>query len=106
MPLSQLSHAVSIAFGTASFFMEDHGRTVRVDIPTDVLARLAGIRMPVSRGDCIDQLLKHRRQSGRIAAHEYRFGGFMPEVNVLVVRIIANDLAQERDPRSGAESPV
>jgi len=42
MSLSFRSSAVSVAFGTVSFFMVDHGKTVRVDVSQDVLAKIGG----------------------------------------------------------------
>ena len=91
MPLSFRSSAVTVAFGTASFFMADENRTIRVDVPTDLLARIEG-RPPTSTDEYVARLMRFRSQFGQIARMKYEDGQFEKEVNVLVVRITADDL--------------
>jgi hypothetical protein len=64
---------ISVAFGTASFFMTDNQRTVRVDV--------------------CQRLLRYRARFAQIASAKYDEGQFASEVNVLVVRITAGDLS-------------
>ena len=91
MPLRFISGAMSIAFGTVSFFMADEDRTIRVDICRDVLASMSG--PPPQRKDaCLSWITKHQREFAQIATLKYRGGLYTPEVNVLVVRITAEDL--------------
>jgi hypothetical protein len=42
MALTFRSHAISVAFGTASFFMADENKTIRVDVPQGLLAGIEG----------------------------------------------------------------
>lgn len=91
MPLSFRSRAVSVAFGTASFFMVDENRTIRVDVARDVLARTEGPPLS-SRWELADRLMRHRRYFARIADVKYERGESDAEVNVVVVRITERDL--------------
>jgi hypothetical protein len=42
MSLTFRSGAISVAFGTVSFFLADDDKTIRVDIARDVLANIGG----------------------------------------------------------------
>jgi hypothetical protein len=83
--------SISIAFGTASFFMRDEDQVVRVDVDLDVLDRDPGSMR--SRDFYREKLLEHRREFSRIARLKYRAGLHRPEVRMLVVEITAGDLA-------------
>jgi hypothetical protein len=83
--------AISVAFGTASFFMVDDDRTIRVDVSQALLAQIDG-PPPKSKGEYAGRLARHRRLFARIAAGKYDAGQYQPEVNVLVVRIDADDI--------------
>ena len=91
MPLALKSRAVSFAFGVGSFFLADGNCTVRVDVSTDLLTRLAGSEPP-SKAGLMDQLVRHRAQLAQIAAAKYDEGEYRSEVNVLVVRIDPHDV--------------
>jgi hypothetical protein len=91
MALALKSRAVSFAFGVGSFFLADRGTTVRVDVSSDLLARLAGSEAP-SKAGLAELLVRHRARLAQIAAAKYDEGEYRPEVNVLVVRIDAHDL--------------
>ena len=88
--LTLKQQAVSIAFGTVSFFMADDNRTVRVDVSQDLLARIDG--PPASKSGYVERLMRHQRQFAQIAAAKYDEGQYEAEVQVLVVRIEAHDL--------------
>jgi len=81
----------SIAFGTASFFMTDDTRTVRVDVCQRLLASLEE-PVPSSRAQYASRLLRYRSRFAQIASAKYDEGRFDFEVNVRVVRITADDL--------------
>jgi hypothetical protein len=85
--------AISIAFGSVSFFMTDGARTVRVDIDQGMLARLES---PIARTRTAykERLLRHLRRFSRIATRKYRAGSFKNEVRMLVVTITPDDLAE------------
>ena len=83
---------VSVAFGTASFFMTDNDRTVRVDVCQRLLASLEE-PTPSGKAQYADRLLRYRPRFAQIASAKYDEGRFGSEVNVLVVRITADDLA-------------
>jgi Protein of unknown function (DUF1488) len=91
MTLAFRSRAISFAFGVGSFFLEDGGTIVRVDVSNDLLARLAGCE-PSSKAGLADMLVRHRAKLAQIAAAKYDEGEYRPEVNVLVVRIETHDL--------------
>jgi len=91
MSLVLKSRAISVAFGTASFFMTDDDKTVRVDVDQDVLTRIEP-PAPKTRDAFKERLTRHRRQFTRIALLKYRAGYYKPEVKVLVVSITADDL--------------
>jgi hypothetical protein len=91
MALALKSRAVSFAFGVGSFFLADGNRTVRVDVSSDLLARLAGAE-PSSKADLMHQLVRHRAELTQIAALKYDEGEYRPEVNVLVVKIDPHDV--------------
>ena len=83
--------AVSVAFGTASFFMRDEDRVVRVDVDLEVLDHDPG---PVRTRDFYRQrLLEHRRELSRVALLKFRAGLHRQEVRMLVVAVTARDLA-------------
>ena len=82
----------SVAFGTASFFMTDKQRTVRVDVCQRLLASLEE-PMPTSKAQFAKRLLRYRARFAQIASAKYDEGQFDAEVNVLVVRISAGDLS-------------
>ena len=83
--------SVSIAFGTASFFMADNDRTVRVDVCQRLLASLEE-PAPTTKAQYAKRLLRYRSRLAQIASAKYDEGQFDLEVNVLVVRISALDL--------------
>jgi len=91
MSLVLKPRAVSVAFGTASFFMADDDKTIRVDVDQDLLARIES-PAPTTRDAYKERLARHRREFSRIAVLKYRAGIYKPEVRVLVVSITANDL--------------
>ena len=91
MSLVLKSRDISVAFGTASFFMAEHGKTIRVDVGQDVLDRMES-PAPRTRDAYKERLTRHRRQFSRIAALKYRAGFFKPEVRVLVVSITVDDV--------------
>jgi hypothetical protein len=93
MALAAKSRAVSVAFGTFSFFLADGDTTVRVDVSRDVLARL-GHAAPNCTRECVQRLQRYRSKFAQIAAAKYDEGEFESEVNVLVVRIATDDLQQ------------
>jgi hypothetical protein len=66
-------------------------RANRLDVAQDVLACVGGWP-PVSKGEYAGRLLCHRGNFARIATLKYPGGLYTPEVNVLVVRITADDL--------------
>jgi hypothetical protein len=91
MTLILKSRAVSIAFGTASFFMADDDKIIRVDVDQGVLARIEN-PVPKTRDAYKERLVRHTRQFTRIAALKYLAGFYKPEVRVLVVSITADDM--------------
>ena len=91
MSLVVKSWAISVAFGTVSFFMADDDKTVRVDVGQDVLARIEG-SPPKTQDAYRKRLTRYMQQFAQIAAFKYDEGLYEPEVNVLVVRITATDL--------------
>jgi len=91
MVLTVKSRAISAAFGVVSFFMSDEHRTIRVDVARDVLARV-GDSPPNSKATYVERLLRYKRLFAQIAAAKYEEGQYSVEVNVLVVRITADDL--------------
>ena len=91
MSLVLKSRDISVAFGTASFFMAEDDKTIRVDVDQDVLARIED-PAPRTRDAYKERLTRHRRQFTRIAVLKYRAGFYKPEVRVLVVSITADDL--------------
>ena len=91
MALAAKSRAVSVAFGTVSFFLADGDTTVRVDVSREVLARL-GDALPNCKKQCAERLERYRSKFTQIAAVKYDEGDYRSEVNVLVVRIAADDL--------------
>jgi len=82
---------ISVAFGTASFFMHDDHKTVRVDVCQRLLAGLEE-PAPTTKAQFANRLLRYRARFAQIASVKYDEGQFDPEVNVLVVRITAQDL--------------
>jgi hypothetical protein len=82
----------SVAFGTASFFMTDNDRTVRVDVCQRLLASLEE-PAPTSKAQYASRLLRYRSRFAQIASVKYDEGRFDFEVNVRVVRITADDLS-------------
>jgi hypothetical protein len=84
--------SVSVAFGTASFFMADNDRTVRVDVCQRLLASLEE-PAPTTKAQYAKRLLRYRSRFAQIASAKYDEGQFDLEVNVLVVRISALDLS-------------
>ena len=91
MTVVSKSRGMVFAFGTVSFFMADEGKTIRVDVSQDLLARLEG-SPPASRDAYLECLVRYRRYFAQIAAAKYDEGNYEPEVNVLVVRISDSDL--------------
>src|SRR5262245_25766678 len=83
---------ISVAFGTASFFMTDNQRTVRVDVCQRLLASLEE-PAPTSKAQYAKRLLRYRARFAQIASAKYLEGQVEFEVNVLVVRITARDLS-------------
>ena len=83
---------VSTAFGSASFFMVDDDRTIRVDVSQALLAQIDG-PPPKANNGYVERLRRHRRLFAQIAADKYDAGQYQPEVKVLVVRIDLDDLA-------------
>lgn len=83
--------AVSVAFGTASFFMRDYDQILRVDVDLDVLRGTSGRER--TRDFYRARLLEQRRELSRIARLKYRAGLHRSEVRMLVVAITANDVA-------------
>jgi hypothetical protein len=83
--------AVSVAFGSASFFLRDADQVVRVDVDLDVLDREPGPRR--TRDFYRQRLLEHRRELARVAWLKYLAGLHRQEVRMLVVAITAHDLA-------------
>ena len=83
---------VSVAFGTASFFMTDNGKTVRVDVCQQLLAGLEQ-PAPTSKAQYAKRLLRYRARLAHIAAAKYDEGQYGFDLNVLVVQITADDLA-------------
>jgi hypothetical protein len=88
--------AVSVAFGTASFFMADDDRTIRVDVTQSLLAQIDG-PPPKSKNGYVERITRHRGLFAKIAAGKYDAGQYWPEVNVLVVRIDVDDLLRDRE---------
>jgi hypothetical protein len=84
--------SVSVAFGTASFFMADNDRTVRVDVCQRLLASLDE-PAPTTKAQYAQRLLRYRSRFAQIASAKYDEGQFNHEVNVFVVRISALDLS-------------
>jgi hypothetical protein len=82
---------VSVAFGTASFFMQDQDKTVRVDVCQRLLAGLEE-PAPTTKAQFARRLLRYRARFAQIASAKYDEGQFDLEVNVFVVRITALDL--------------
>ena len=82
---------VSVAFGTASFFMMDNNKIVRVDVCQRLLAGLEE-PAPTTRAQYTRRLLSYRARLAQIASAKYDEGEFELEVNVLVVRLTAQDL--------------
>jgi hypothetical protein len=82
---------ISVAFGTASFFMTDNDKTVRVDVCQRLLASLEE-PMPMTKAQYVNRLQRYRARFAQIASAKYDEGLFDTEVNVLVVRISASDL--------------
>jgi hypothetical protein len=91
MSLVLKSPGISVAFGTASFFLADDDKTVRVDVDQDLLARIES-PAPKTRDAYKERLVRHRRQFSKIAVLKYRAGFYKSEVRVLVVSITANDM--------------
>jgi hypothetical protein len=87
--------AVSVAFGTVSFFMADDDRTIRVDVSQALLAQIDG-PLPKSKDGYVERIARHRGLFAKIAAGKYDAGQYRPEVNVLVVRIDVDDLLYDR----------
>jgi hypothetical protein len=83
---------ISVAFGTASFFMTDNDKTVRVDVCQRLLASLEE-PMPMTKAQYAKRLQRYRARFAQIASAKYDEGLFDAEVNVLVVRISASDLS-------------
>ena len=90
MGLARKSRDISVAFGTASFFMADEDKTIRVDVDQGLLACIESPAPKTMDGTGSGSRL--RSQFTRIALHKYRAGFFRPEVRVLVVSITARDL--------------
>ena len=88
-PLS--SHRTIVAFGMVSFFMADHGKTVRVDVGQELLEKIDG-RAPRTQRGYVERCERHKHFFAQLAARKYREGKYAPEVNVLVVRINEDDL--------------
>ena len=82
---------VSVAFGTASFFMMDSNKIVRVDVCQRLLASL-GEPSPTTKAQYSERLLSYRTRLAQIASAKYDEGEFELEVNVRVVRLTAEDL--------------
>ena len=82
---------ISVAFGTASFFMLDQDKTVRVDVCQRLLASLEE-PVPTTKAQFAKRLLRYRSRFAQIASAKYDEGQFDLEVNVFVVRITALDL--------------
>ncbi len=91
MALAISSRAVSVAFGTVSFYMVDQDETVRVDVSQDLLARVDGFP-PTGKRGYIERLERHKYLFAHIAAFKYLKRDYEPEVRVPVVRITADDL--------------
>lgn len=91
MSLTLKTSAISVAFGTASFFMADENRTVRVDVGQELLTRIEG-PPPKSKRDFAERLSRRKTEFVRIATHKYEVGLYHSEVNVRVVRITEEDL--------------
>ena len=91
--LRSKSRAISIAFGSVSFFMTVGPRKIRVDIDQGMLARLES---PIARTRATykERLLRHLRRFSRIATRKYRAGSFKNEVRMLVVTITPDDLVE------------
>ena len=91
MSLVHKSWAISVAFGTVSFFMADDDKTIRVDVPQDMLARTEGPPL-ASKREFVERMKLYRRHFAQIARVKYDDGQFEREINVLVVRITGDDL--------------
>ena len=91
MGLTRKLRDISVAFGTASFFLADDDKTIRVDVDQGLLACIES-PLPRTPEDYRERLVRHRREFSRIALLKYRAGLFKPEVRVLVVSITARDL--------------
>ena len=92
MAVALSSRTAIVAFGTASFFMADEDRTIRVDVGKELLARIES-PPPASKDDYIERVSRYKRLFAQIAALKYHEGRYEPEVRVLVVRITADDLS-------------
>lgn len=86
--------AISVAFGTVSFFMADDDRTVRVDISQSLLAQIDGPPLPTKKGYA-ERVTRHRNLFAEIAAGKYDAGQYQTEVDVVVVCIGADDLRHD-----------
>ena len=82
---------ISVAFGSVSFFMVEDDRTIRVDVSQTLLAQIDG-PPPKTKGEYAGRPARHREVFAQIAADKYADGQYQPEVNVLVVRIDADDI--------------
>ena len=82
--------AVSIAFGTASFFMRDDDRIFRVDVDLDLLEPEPGVVR--TREYYRRRLLELKRRFSGIALLKFRAGLHRSEVRMLVVAITACDV--------------
>jgi hypothetical protein len=91
MRLTLKPTAVSVAFGTVSFFMADENRTVRVDVSQEALAKTCD-PPPTTKAAFVEQLATYRRYFAKIAALKYAGGDYRTEVRVLVVNITPSDL--------------
>jgi hypothetical protein len=72
--------------------MADHGKTIRVDVSQDVLAKIGG-SVPKTKAGFVRRLIQHRQRFAQIASFKYDEGDYRPEVRVLVVDITQADLS-------------
>ena len=93
MVLALKSPTVSVAFGVASFFMRDAEGIIRVDVSGDLLAQLADRQVAFSKRTLSELLIRYRQRLAQIAAAKFDEGHYVQEVNVLVVRLELDDLA-------------
>ena len=91
MPLVATSRGVSVR-RCCIFILADEQKTVRVDVGTDLLARLKSTSAALNETHA-QQLARRKRLFAQIAGARYEQGQYESEVKVLVVKITEADLA-------------